>query len=150
MDGSGHRLSYSRTMDGIPMENGIASFQARRSFQSSRNSMALHRRSSSLRQEARLVREYEEQGLGLTRLDEDVRSLASDDLESQVYDRADDEDGESIDSYGVTRENTYINTLKNGGTIMAHGQHGPGNTSDDDPWTKTYDDPAPLSKLGMA
>ncbi|KAK7204441.1 magnesium transporter NIPA-domain-containing protein [Myxozyma melibiosi] len=54
---------HSRTMDSIPMENGIASIQSRRSITLARNSMALHRRSGSLRQEARLIGDYEEQGL---------------------------------------------------------------------------------------
>ncbi|KAK9450561.1 magnesium transporter NIPA-domain-containing protein [Limtongia smithiae] len=72
-------------MDSIPMENGIASIQSRRSITLSRNSnsIALHRRSTSnsLRQEARLIGDYEEHGLGLTRLDEDINEDSDDDMD---------------------------------------------------------------------
>ncbi|KAK9456883.1 magnesium transporter NIPA-domain-containing protein [Dipodascopsis uninucleata] len=99
-DPNGLSISYERTMDGIPMENGVASIQARRSIQLARNSLALHRRSNSLRQEARLIGDYEEQGLGLTRLDE----------EGNV-----DSDSEPSE----TELDTYNNTIKNSGSIKS-------------------------------
>lgn len=68
-DPDGSNLMPGRALDGIPMDNGVASLQTRRSAQFARNS--LHRRSESLRQhEVRLVNDYdEEQSLGMTRLD---------------------------------------------------------------------------------
>ncbi|KAJ8100621.1 magnesium transporter NIPA-domain-containing protein [Lipomyces tetrasporus] len=96
-DPNGRSFQADRTMDSIPMENGIASIQTRRSIQLPRNSFGVHRRSNSLRQEARLIGEYdEEQGLGLTRLDEE-NSPEEDD---------DDDD-------------TYHNTIKNSGSMKS-------------------------------
>ncbi|KAK9464776.1 magnesium transporter NIPA-domain-containing protein [Lipomyces arxii] len=88
----------ARMVDSIPMENGIASIQSRRSIQLGRSSFNLHRRSNSLRQEARLIGEYEEQGLGLTRLDE----------ENDVS------EGSSENEF-----NTYNNTIKNSSSIKS-------------------------------
>ncbi|KAK9356303.1 magnesium transporter NIPA-domain-containing protein [Lipomyces doorenjongii] len=97
-DPNGRSFQAGRTMDSIPMENGIASIQTRRSIQLPRNSFGIHRRSSSLRQEARLIGEYEEQGLGLTRLDE----------ENGPEEEENDND-----------INTYNNTIKNSGSIKS-------------------------------
>ncbi|KAK9365252.1 magnesium transporter NIPA-domain-containing protein [Lipomyces kononenkoae] len=125
-DSSGRSLQPGRTMDSIPMENGIASIQSRRSLQLPRNSGGIHRRSNSLRQEARLIGEYEEQGLALTRLDENG---------------ADDVDNDNA-------VNTYNNTIKNTGSIRSRASS---DASPVDPsWDRPYDPYAPkVSKHSM-
>ncbi|KAK9460345.1 magnesium transporter NIPA-domain-containing protein [Lipomyces oligophaga] len=87
-----------RTMDSIPMDNGMASIQTRRSITLPRNSTStiLSHRSNSFRQEARLIGDYEEQGLGLTPLEEELP--------------LDDSDNEF---------NTYSNTVKNSGSLKS-------------------------------
>ncbi|KAK9479326.1 magnesium transporter NIPA-domain-containing protein [Lipomyces japonicus] len=105
-----------RAMTEIPMENGIASIQARRSIQIGRDSFGVHRRSNSLRQEARLIGDYEEQGLGLTRLDEDLAGGS-------------DEDETEFD--------TYTNTIKNSGSIKSRIS----SESFENPYRAHYDTP---------
>lgn len=61
-------LMPGKALDGMPMDNTVAGFQTRRSVQIGRNSGFGHRRSASLRQQARLVSDYEE-SFGLTDLD---------------------------------------------------------------------------------
>lgn len=66
MDPNGQSLASSKGLDGIPMDNGIASIQTRRSLQ-------LRRSSQADRPEAHLMRSFgadEEDGLGLSDLEE--------------------------------------------------------------------------------
>lgn len=66
MDPNGHAMAANKGLDGIPMDNGIASLQTRRSLQLRRSSLAE-------RPEANLLRSFaaEEEGLVLSDIDSD-------------------------------------------------------------------------------
>lgn len=80
VDPNGHLLLNVNGGEGIPMDNGMAVIPARRSLQAHRNSVgaAGTRRSSAMhRQDASLMATYEEESLGLTRLDNERSSEES-------------------------------------------------------------------------
>lgn len=88
------KLVPHNTLEGMPMDNTIAGIQTRRSIQISRNSgnyfRAGHSRSGSLRShDARLINELdEEEGLGMTRFDDNIRDDdENDDYGKRVNDR---------------------------------------------------------------